>query len=349
MMPALAWSLLLVLAASSAFAADVRVTYLVDGKALKAGAPAGTPLTFELHTTSACGAPVATTTVDVENVTLLAHLKAASVKSGPKPPKSVLEMRHVLSGVTPASAFWLKVTGAGVTPVGGACQLQYASVGGITAVAPPASCPPDSVVAGTTCVDKYEASLWDIPPSATTVIQKVKDGTVTLADLAGAGATQLGCPIDGMPLPPPTFPPTGHYTAPAYAASVAGVLPSACISMVQGQISCQLSDKHLLTNKEWAAGAAGTPNHTSDDGSTTCNTIYTYYPLHVGTRASCVSTAGAYDMVGNLWEWTIGDDDKIAWWRGGAYGEDITASTAMGFTNHHPNGQHEFVGFRCGR
>ena len=52
-------------------------------------------------------------------------------------------------------------------------------------------CPPDSVKVGPTCVDKYEASVWQIAPSNTALVQKVQAGTATLADFTGGGATQL--------------------------------------------------------------------------------------------------------------------------------------------------------------
>jgi hypothetical protein len=272
------------------------------------------------------------------------------VKSGPKPPKPIIEMRHTMTGVTPQPAFYLKVTGPGITPVGGACQLQYASVGNTAAVTPYASCPPDAVLTGSGCADTYESSLWDIPPAETVVIQKVKDGTATLADLTGAGAVQIGCPDPpyNAPLPPPSFPLDGEYTAPLYAASIAGVYPSTCVSMPQAMAACTLSNKHLLTNSEWYAAAAGTPSHKADDGSSSCNTIYVSEPLPVATRSACVSNAGAFDMVGNVWEWTLGEGG-ISWIRGGAYGDDIPAGVLMGFTNNHANAQVYYIGFRCGR
>ena len=54
-------------------------------------------------------------------------------------------------------------------------------------------CAADSVKVGNVCVDKYEASVWLIPPSSTALVKKVQAGKATLADLTGGGATQLGC------------------------------------------------------------------------------------------------------------------------------------------------------------
>ena len=86
---------------------------------------------------------------------------------------------------------------------------------------------------GEPCVDKYEASVWDIPPGNTALIQKVKDGTATLADLTGGGATQISPTSSCSPGFPGTFPDDGHYAAPLYAASVPGVNPTACITAYQ--------------------------------------------------------------------------------------------------------------------
>jgi hypothetical protein len=49
-------------------------------------------------------------------------------------------------------------------------------------------CPPDSVRVGNTCVDTYEASLWQIDPANTTLVRKVQTGRVTLTDLTTGGA-----------------------------------------------------------------------------------------------------------------------------------------------------------------
>src|SRR4029450_11674726 len=49
-------------------------------------------------------------------------------------------------------------------------------------------CPADSVKVGNTCVDTYEASLWQIDPANTTLVRKVQTGRVTLTDLTTGGA-----------------------------------------------------------------------------------------------------------------------------------------------------------------
>jgi hypothetical protein len=138
-------------------------------------------------------------------------------------------------------------------------------------VGPLTTCPPDAVQVGPTCVDKYEASVWQVPPVNTGLIDKIKTGTATLADLTAGGATQLA-PADSCGSPSDygvLFPATGNWTpvlgssppSPGvYAVSIPGVKPSACITWFQAQQACALAGKRLITNGEWQRAAAGTPD-----------------------------------------------------------------------------------------
>ncbi len=173
--------------------------------------------------------------------------------------------------------------------------------------APAAStrCPSDAVRVGPVCVDKYEASVWAVPPENRGLVTRIEKGNARLADLVAGGATQLGqMPIgtcEGTEYGP-GFPLTGNWTTPAYAVSVAGVLPSTCITWFQAEQACRLSGKRLATNQEWQAAAAGTPDPgAADDGATTCATLSPFAAL-TGERTLCVSAWGAHDMVGNAWE-----------------------------------------------
>jgi len=169
-------------------------------------------------------------------------------------------------------------------------------------VGPLTTCPPDSVNVGPTCVDTYEASVWDLNGNAT-LLGKVMAGTVTLSDLTDGGATQVSPSSDCTPAFPASFDSTGNWTSPLYAVSVAGVPPTACVTWFQAEQACALSGKRLLTNQEWQRAAAGTPEPgTADDGSTTCVTN-SAGPATTGSRSNCKSNWGAFDMVGNVWEW----------------------------------------------
>jgi formylglycine-generating enzyme required for sulfatase activity len=170
-------------------------------------------------------------------------------------------------------------------------------------------------------VDKYEASVWQVDPHNTALVNQIQSGTVTLADLQAGGAVQLGC--TGAPFNatayPGNFPAGGQWTpvfgsdppSPGvYAASVPGVLPSTCIDWFQAAQACALSGKRLITNREWQDAAAGTPDPgNADDGSTTCATI-SNNPAKTGARTNCKSSWGAFDMIGNVYEWVTDWADR---------------------------------------
>jgi formylglycine-generating enzyme required for sulfatase activity len=204
----------------------------------------------------------------------------------------------------------------------------------LAAGAPPAAavkCPPDSVAVGPTCVDKFEGSTWRIPAGQKALIGKLQKGKATLGDLQKGGATQV-CAI---PLGNDTcstctfgtaFPDNGNWSEPVYAASIPGVMPSTCITWFQAEQACRLAGKRLVTNQEWQAAAAGTPDpDDADDFTTTCNTNTTE-PSAVGGRAACVSRWGAHDMVGNVWEWVAewGDLATGCTTWSAAFGNDMT-------------------------
>ena len=120
---------LLALLGSSRWAssADIPVRYTVDDRVLR-DALAGTTLTFQLFTDSACATTaVHTEAVAVENVTVIARLKRFKAPGAARPTKTA-ELSQTLTGVNTSGNVYLKVTGTGVTPVGGACQSQAASV-----------------------------------------------------------------------------------------------------------------------------------------------------------------------------------------------------------------------------
>ncbi len=169
-------------------------------------------------------------------------------------------------------------------------------------------CPGDSVAVGPACVDMYEASVWEIPAAGNSgLIKKVKEGKAKLSDLTSAtaianGVVQHGASSDDYGA---GCPDTGNGCVNFYAVSIAGVTPSAFITWFQAAAAARNSGKRLPTNQEWQAAALGTPDTGgADDGATTCNTDNLAPGVTAtGSRSACVSDVGAFDMVGNLWEW----------------------------------------------
>jgi len=250
----------------------------------------------------------------------------------------------------------------------------------------PGKCKADAVNAGSVCMDKYEASVWQIPATSprgrsnASLILKVQNGTATLANLTAGGATQFSndtfvC----APAFPATFPANGQWTQPLYAVSIPGVRPTVCVTWFQAQQACQNSRKRLPTNAEWQLAVAGTPDAGADDGVTNCNTTAVFDTVNTGSRRACKSNYGAFDMVGNVDEWvadwvplsTMGcpgwgafsstDDYQFfcgadtstggpgALVRGGDFGNGANDGpfTVIGFRS--PSDWSDSVGFRCAR
>src|SRR5688500_3835534 len=85
------------------------------------------------------------------------------------------------------------------TIIASAALGLLASAAAAQGARPLTKCAPDAVVAGTVCMDKYEASVWRVPgPSGINkgLVKKITQGKATLSDLAYGGATQLGTASD---------------------------------------------------------------------------------------------------------------------------------------------------------
>jgi len=174
------------------------------------------------------------------------------------------------------------------------------------------SCPRDSVQVGRLCVDKYEASVWEIPPARKGLIENLRQGRITSA-ASLTRATQRGVTSDDYGV---GCPGTGSGCKSFYAVSIPAVTPSAYITWFQALAACRNAGKRLLTNAEWQAAALGTPVAETDDGAADCNLASATFtvpedPTPTGSRSGCVSDVGAFDMAGNLWEW-VADWTEVA-------------------------------------
>jgi formylglycine-generating enzyme required for sulfatase activity len=236
-------------------------------------------------------------------------------------------------------------------------------------------CGPDAVIAGTACLDTYEASVWRVPNPTTTnapLVKKIQLGRATQADLVAAGATQLGLDVDDFA---PCAANGQNCTNDIFAVSLRSVFPAAHITWFQAQEACANAGKRLPTNAEWQVGANGTPDPGPDNGTTDCNSD-TDSASPTGARSGCVSARGAFDMVGNLDEWVadwvplstncpgwggLSDDFMCfagastalggpgALLRGGDYRSRSSAGPLAVVGSGGPSSSARFVGFRCVR
>lgn len=86
--------------------------------------------------------------------------------------------------------------------------------------------------------------------------------------------------------------------------SVKGRTPWRQVTREQAALACAKVGKRLPTNKEWYAAALGTPD--ADVRPHVCH-VDGNAVGQTGAFSECVSASGAYDMIGNVWEWVEGD------------------------------------------
>jgi formylglycine-generating enzyme required for sulfatase activity len=234
----------------------------------------------------------------------------------------------------------------------------------------PARCGADAVVAGTVCLDRYEASVWRVPNPTTTnvfLVRRIEQGNATRADLMAGGATQLGTASDDYA---PCASNGQNCAKDIYAVSLPSEVPSAHITWFQAQEACANALKRLPTSAEWQVGANGTPDPGPHNGTPDCNTASA---LALG---DCVSARAAVDMVGSLYEWvadwaprstrcpnwgSFSDDEMCisgasmtangpgALLRGGGFDSGANAGPLAVLAAFAPSFSDGNIGFRCAR
>ena len=162
------------------------------------------------------------------------------------------------------------------------------------------------------------------------------------------------------------------------AVSIAAAVPQAYINGIQAGAACEEAGKQLCTDTRWLRACQGPDSDTFPYGDTldpgVCNDSRSRHPaieyfgtdeawiwselgnpcidqipdsLHVtGQHAGCVTAEGAFDMMGNLHEWTA---DPAGTFRGGFYADtSINGPGCLYATTAHNTAHWDYsTGFRC--
>ncbi|MEZ4224276.1 MAG: SUMF1/EgtB/PvdO family nonheme iron enzyme [Polyangiaceae bacterium] len=213
---------------------------------------------------------------------------------------------------------------------------------GVTEAPGTGGCPSGMVPVDTFCIDRYEAHLVTYP--------------------------------DAQPVSP-YFNPGG---AAVMARSAAGAVPQGYINQVQAASACANAGKRLCTDAEWLRACGGPSATTYPYGSTlqsgVCNDHRAEHPAveyfmtddswiwneldHpclnqlesslalTGAYAGCTTSEGAFDMMGNLHEWTA---DPAGTFRGGFYVDTVINGSGCKYvTTAHDVKHFDYsTGFRC--
>lgn len=212
------------------------------------------------------------------------------------------------------------------------------------------ACPEEMALVGSTCVDRFEASLLVIDDKGNVVAEHPAQKLVGKARVR--------------------------------ARAVRGALPQAYISQKEAALACKNAEKRLCTNAEWQAACEGTPKTRYPYGQArqrgACNDeareplasiqkdklspdTWGIDPMNdprlhlvpgavarTGRFDRCRSEAGIHDMVGNVHEWT---SDESGTMRGGYYLDTATLGVGCGYAaTAHGRDYHDYsTGFRCCR
>ncbi len=84
-----------------------------------------------------------------------------------------------------------------------------------------------------------------------------------------------------------------------------GRIPWTNLSQSQAILACSKAGKRLPTSEEWFAAALGTPDQAGEWSADDCHVNFNWerQPGGTGSGKNCLSSKGAYDMIGNVWEW----------------------------------------------
>jgi hypothetical protein len=137
--------------------------------------------------------------------------------------------------------------------------------------------------------------------------------------------------------------------------NIKGELPKNYVDWYQARQYCEAIGKRLCTEDEWirachSSGKPGVFQRFSYGDSyimENCN-VQNTRPVASGAFPRCRSFYGAYDMVGNVYEWVVPRSaDKPIYTLGGAYGEGEGAMCYKAGAGYQPLYYQIHIGFRC--
>ena len=148
----------------------------------------------------------------------------------------------------------------------------------------------------------------------------------------------------------------GPYCIDAYEwPNISGKEPEREMTYFDAEKKCLSAGKHLCTSQEWENACMGNERQeypkSLSPAVQTCNVIGNrYYPNKVapsGAFPDCKSPVGAYDMNGNVAEWTQGGGVDSAFVYGGSWHHDLGFTNCSSKFPLQKSKGYFYVGFRC--
>lgn len=133
--------------------------------------------------------------------------------------------------------------------------------------------------------------------------------------------------------------------------NIQGEVPLDGVTWLQAWSRCTEEGKFLCSKDQWVRACKGSKSSSFPYGDQyiagVCNTEGTAI-LPSGSCPQCVSEFGAFDMSGNVYEWTSGSNWQNAGFGGWFKSRDFTASCEYTFVPYPaPAGLYTYGGFRC--
>jgi hypothetical protein len=134
-----------------------------------------------------------------------------------------------------------------------------------------------------------------------------------------------------------------------------GQIPDRDMPYAVASKKCSDAGKRLCSNTEWESACAGKQNRqfpkSNAPATQNCNVIgnhaFSNKVAPNGSFSDCESPAGAYDMNGNVAEWTASEKPDSAYVYGGSWHNDLANATCSSKLLLKKTTGYFYVGFRC--